>query len=265
MNSSSTLPISLQFIRDAAIGEFNFSCVSSSTKLLIDFVVLRNDGQKIVFNIEVFDEAGKLGVKESTPCILPEFCPNRHINKGGTFCLGWNDTESDDICDKSSAQLWLSKVHRFLELQLRAQNKKKWVGEKEWAHGKAAQYQHQVECLLKELNSTYLQSAYDSGELSVELVTGSRRERLFRLKSKGTHIYTAWISTKTTSGRNRTCLCGCSIKRKRHKLRKCSVHAKVLYELIQSLWNMFEEDERFWRFFHGSLCCKTLEKCRLME
>ncbi|HRP72719.1 MAG TPA: hypothetical protein PK743_08815 [Luteimonas sp.] len=58
-------------------------------------------GQKHNFELAASAIASRVFVRESQPGhMLPAFCPDRHINGDGTFCLGWGPQNPNNITDE---------------------------------------------------------------------------------------------------------------------------------------------------------------------
>src|SRR5438552_1893103 len=64
--------------------------------------------------------------EETIGIALPKACPDRHINPGGTFCLGLNLTTS--VVNRTAAGLWWASLREFLCYQEVARRTGHWPG-----------------------------------------------------------------------------------------------------------------------------------------
>ncbi|MGP9713055.1 E2 domain-containing protein, partial [Psychrobacter sp. AOP29-E1-7] len=84
-------------------------------------------GKRKAFELTATQSDSGLLIKESGGC-LPNFCPNRHINMGGDFCLGF-EIEGLPIHD------WVSYIKDYLRAQEYVNKHRKWPKQvKEWSH-----------------------------------------------------------------------------------------------------------------------------------
>lgn len=65
----------------------------------------------------------------------PSYCPERHINEGGPFCLGLDEPEIQKGAD---AVGWWSRLHHFLVLQAMAEQTGAWPSVHAYSHGAEA-------------------------------------------------------------------------------------------------------------------------------
>lgn len=91
------------------------------------------------FDLEVVGGAAGVRVGEVIRgAALPAFCPERHINPDGSFCLGLRAGEA--VVDADSAEIWWDYLHRFLELQRVASNTGLWPDPESLDHGDAGEH-----------------------------------------------------------------------------------------------------------------------------
>src|SRR6266699_4585688 len=84
-------------------------------------------------------------VREASPTLLPAFCPERHINFDGGFCLYWAEVEPLTISDVEAAATWWMKVLTFLKRQQVAAARRQWPARSEArAHGPDAALQQVI-------------------------------------------------------------------------------------------------------------------------
>lgn len=106
-------------------------------------------GRGKAFELTATQSDSGLLIKESGG-YLPNFCPNRHINMGGYFCLG---LEVDDL----KINDWISYVKKYLRAQEYVSKHRRWPKNvDEWSHGNAAHYQELVENGLLKLKANDL-------------------------------------------------------------------------------------------------------------
>jgi len=83
---------------------------------------------------------------------FPEFCMERHINPGGTFCLEYGS--EDRLGGVDAANRWWSSLETFLHNQEYAAKRRKWPLAAGLSHGEAALEQLAMEELAKPLGWT---------------------------------------------------------------------------------------------------------------
>src|SRR5690606_6164310 len=70
-------------------------------------------------------EEGRITVSETNPgTALPAACPERHINRNGTFCIGLNAGNS--ISENNSVQQWWGWLEQFFQCQQIASKYGRW-------------------------------------------------------------------------------------------------------------------------------------------
>ena len=103
----------------------------NASNLYFALNVPMSNGKRKGFELTATQSDSELLIKESGGC-LPNFCPNRHINMGGYFCLGLK-VDSLEISD------WISVVKKYLRAQEYVSKHKRWPKNvEEWSHGNAA-------------------------------------------------------------------------------------------------------------------------------
>ena len=128
-------------------------------------VVTRSSGAFTrVFELAVVHLAHEVRVFErARGKTLPPFCPERHINEDGSFCLGLRAGER--ITDKT-ALTWWTKLHAFLLCQETAAESGLWPHNAQISHGEAGEIELLAERAATEIG---LRSAYRE---AVEFDTG---------------------------------------------------------------------------------------------
>lgn len=69
---------------------------------------------------------------------LPLLCPQRHINIGGYFCLGYENIDNLSIINKETACKFVNRLIVYLKLQRKAEILGSWDCDKSWSHGNSA-------------------------------------------------------------------------------------------------------------------------------
>lgn len=176
--------------------------------------------------------------------LLPSFCPLRHINADGTFCLGFR---AGQINEHSCAQWW-KKMRVFLLLQETAHATGRWPEEAQLSHGKAGETQLEAEELAEQLDMV---EAYENA------VYRNRGEVFLNLKN---------ISRNTGKLLNGRAACICGRKRRRGRRtyprlrRECTALGPCLV-LLEA--KRRQEEMRFWESVSDRACCGTMENCPL--
>ncbi|WP_434722769.1 E2 domain-containing protein [Mesorhizobium sp. RIZ17] len=216
------------------------------------------------FLIKVIDTGDKIVAKEAKAEHLPSFCPERHINFDGTFCLYWAEVEPHEITDAEAAGRWWGKLLIFLLRQRTARALRSWPGKGEArAHGpEAARYQAAAEA-----SALRVGAAFEKGLKVGRLTTLRRRlgghDRL-RLLFDGRRLLTVDVASGRVMTLRQRCKCdrGSGLP-----LVACSDHAQVFADLAAALegWRLAEAE--FFARFKGSplKCCGTMDECALRD
>jgi hypothetical protein len=197
-----------------------------------------------------------VSVRETAPDRLPDFCPERHINRGGSFCMTSPTHAPLEVNSPEDAGIWWSKLLAFLRLQERAQRLRRWPDHMAWAHGCAADAQHDAECAARELGPRY-EHALARRTLSVTQKRGASGDFL-ELRSDGRWLYAVWEKARRVATLKQPCLCGSKVQ-----IRACGNHARAAVNLVFALQSWRIKEESFWRAHHGTVCCGTMDDCPL--
>jgi hypothetical protein len=154
---------------------------------------------------------------------LPPGCPARHINRDGTFCLGWGPSRVVIPPSAAEAERTWATIAGYLHLQDRASASQTWPHQAAWAHGEAAKAQHEIEELLRTLPLIF-------GALPLETVMDSARRR--------------------------PCACGSS-----RRLKDC--HNVAVARLRDLRLALARGEDAFWGGWSDRPCCRTMRECRL--
>jgi len=223
--------------------------------------VPRADGDLYGFQLELSEAGCSVSVREQNAALLPTFCPDRHINSGGWFCLGWGSTAPPEVVDAASANDWWTIVIRFLQLQLTANELGAWInGDGDWAHGDAAKHQRDAEALAERLGERFLDDLRRGDfHLRQEKKRGSVR---LDLQRGARHVARLHLGADKIIGTKRPCPCD---TQQAAPLDQCADHVVVLREFIEQLYLWRRKEAQFFRNLAqaGSTCCGKLRKCGL--
>jgi hypothetical protein len=214
------------------------------------------------FFIKVTDTGDRIVAKEANIEHLPSFCPERHINFDGTFCLFWSEAEPHEITDTEAARRWWGKLLIFLLRQRTAAALRRWPGKGEArAHGSDAA-RHQT---VAEASATRLGGAFETALKEGRLTTFRRRlgghDRLHLLVDMR-----RLLTVDMASGRVMTLRQTCKCDRGRGlPMLACSDHAQVFADLATALEGWRLAEAKFFDSFKGSSlkCCGTMDECPL--
>lgn len=242
--------------------DFGGTCVQSRDQVgSLNLPIRLVDGRAIPYSLELRDCEGVVSVREEVSEHLPAFCPERHINSDGTFCLSYSPVQSLKIEDEGTARAWLETVYKFLKLQERARLQRKWPNDKAWAHGGAAHHQLRAQTAASVLGDK-IASAQTSHQLSVRR-RYSKGRAVLELIHHGDCLYRVWEATKKIANQRRSCFCGSSGQRRPKALRKCADHGVQAAELVLALYEWDREEKHYWDSMLGKVCCQTCDACPL--
>lgn len=226
--------------------------------------VPRAGGDRHDFSLELFTTGSVVFAREEPPSRLPIFCPDRHINPGGSFCLGWGSTAPAAVIDQSSARAWWTAVVRFLQLQLTANDLGVWEnGTHDWAHGDAADHQLLAEVAADQLGPRFRADLADR-KFAVVREAHARGTRL-ELRRNGMHVAKLTIGPPSRLKDSKvTCPCDCAAGA---AIAECGDHADHLIAFTTEMWRWQQAEAKFLRDLArtGAVCCGTLKKCTLRE
>lgn len=242
--------------------DFGGTCVQSHDQVgSLNLPIRLVDGRTIPYSLELRNCEGVVSVREEVPEHLPAFCPERHINSDGTFCLNYSPVQSLKIEDEGTARAWMETVYKFLKLQERARSQRKWPNDKAWAHGGAAHHQLRAQAAASVLGHK-LASAQSSHQLEVRR-RHSKGRAVLELIHQGECLYRVWEAKKKVANQRKRCFCGGSGHRRPNALRKCSDHGAKAAELVLALYEWDQDEKQFWDSIRGKSCCETCDACPL--
>ena len=189
-------------------------------------------------------------VQEATPgTLLPSFCPERHINEGGSFCVGQGVDGMVNSID--AARVWWGLLERYLKLQRVASRTRQWPPRQAMSHGSAADY-----------HSMAVEHAAKLGIVEdwYQMLEGRPlwfSNNSVRLDKSGRRL---------ASGRQ-PCPVGCLGKRGKPILRRKCCNRDAVVGLIKAEANRRNAEENYWGAFiqAGHKCCGTMDRCPLRE
>lgn len=186
------------------------------------------DGTIEIFHLRIHN-ADPFPEVEETGGRLPRWCPDRHINDRGRFCLSWSATPQ--VIDGDDARRdWWETVRGFLALQLVADGARRWQRSKQWAHGAAAPIQH----------------AFEQHALRVPApLVAAVCADLVAITKDG-HV----------ENRRRPCPCGSGVRVK-------SCHEDDLVALSRLRTEQHAAERAFWNQNSARECCNTMDTCPL--
>lgn len=238
--------------------KLTFSIVDFKS-ISFDLKTYGSSGKPEVFSLEVIEDENILKVREARN-ELPDFCPNRHINRGGFFCLGLLDNKT-----KTTPEMWLDLVKDFLKAQIFVNKYRSWSENyAEWSHGDAAYYQERVELNLEKLKKYGITLTVDKLELVEKenkalpsnvychLFYDSQLLLLFFRGSSSTseltYVYSSYGKNfhRYVEGREVQC-------------------AKTMIAIAIDEYNRVKAEDSFWEGVKNSqlVCCNTMDKCEL--
>ena len=221
-------------------------------------------GRQHVFELGLFLTGESVSVQERpVGATLPHFCPDRHINFGGSFCLGWGLDDPRTIDTVDAARIWWSTLARYLAHQITATKRGVWPGREHGrAHGDAAREQAIAEDAAARLGPTFAANA-KAGHLTVRSDKRAGHARL-ELWHAGKRLARASMRKKELVGAHIACPCDTAAG---GQVAECGEHAKDLAAFILAVYRWRKADQEFMRQLaaQGIECCGTLSSCGLRD
>lgn len=239
-------------------------------------VFIRENGESAIFAVQPPLASGAPGTKflidvkrvgetvkarESKPDHLPSFCPERHINFDGSFCLFWAELEPHTIDSHEAAAGWWRKLLLFLLRQGAAAVIRSWPGKADArAHGsEAAKLQAVAEFNASNLGQAYIAFLREDRFSTVEKRVNN--ERRVRLHLDGKRLLSVVRKERRVMTLRQRCKCG----HENRPISACSDHGKVLADFVLALDGWREAERAFFNSFKNSTlkCCGTMDNCPL--
>lgn len=239
---------------------------AGQSSLSVELSLKRADGRKIPYNLHISVDGFRASVREAQPTMLPAFCPERHINKDGSFCLYWQDETLSKLDSLEAVDKWWGTLVGFLRLQERASRKRSWPNGHAWAHGTAAIYQQEAEQLATQLSAD-ISTRLNRGNFRVERQTSGdgvqKNGPILRIYCEESLFFSVWERQQRVVGLRQPCLCGVRGRHGVRRLGRCANHAKAAASLGIAIYKKQLEEERFWESLKETACCGTMENCPL--
>lgn len=194
---------------------------------------------------------------------LPAYCPERHINDDGSFCLYWKESieESYPVRDAASAAQWWQLLSAFLERQETAGRLRRWFGEIR-AHGSAAQQQSLAERLAATFGPRFARDLR-VGALVVKRVE-RRSRRLLELSRGGRFLARVAPTAQGMIAHGIHCPCDTA---PHQSIAACGNHREELKRFMVAMDQWQELERRFYADARrrGRRCCNTMLNCPLRD
>lgn len=239
---------------------------ASDSRCVFSLLLSLSDGNSVPYRLEVADTGKGVTVKEVTPSNLPGFCPQRHINSDGTFCLTWRAVDGLQVGSVEDARRWWKTLWKFLTLQVLAGKMHRWPNNNAWAHGSAAFHQLKAQEAAARLGGCF-PSALSSGEITVKW---QRRHGLslghtLQVFVRNKRVYSVWLDSGKVVNKKQRCFCGLSGLKRPVRLRRCGDHAVAAAELALQMVLREKAEQSYWQGFQDKPCCGTCDACPLQK
>jgi Prokaryotic E2 domain/Cysteine-rich domain, C-terminal to E2 domain len=255
----------LGLLRAAAAGHFAREIAGGRDHVIFDVAPPSVSGAPSpTYRLRVEARSAYATVREASPTLLPAFCPERHINFEGFFCLYWAEVEPLTISDTEAASVWWMKVLTFLKRQQVATALRQWPAKSEArAHGQeAAQQQVIAEAVAHKLGPRFHKALLEDRLVSIRC-TNSGEPRL-RLLRDGSRLASVKERTRKLMTRRARCKCD-DAEVRRLPICACADHEEALTSLTLALYARSKAERRFFEAYAatGRRCCGTMEDCPL--
>lgn len=227
------------------------------------------DGEREQYQLLARDVVdGSIMVSEAKQQLLPSYCPERHINRDGSFCLSWKDDVNLTVHDSASAEKWWAHLMQFLREQRRAVKKRSWSSAA-WAHGpEAAEHQRRAENAAGRLGAPFVSALRAKGMSVAKTRYNSRTNgAVLHVLQNGRAIYSVWARNFKAINKQQACVCGSGDIKRHRRLRNCSTHSQDADVLAASLFGWEQAERAFWNEARklGKPCCGTMKHCPLRD
>jgi hypothetical protein len=212
--------------------------------------------------VEVINEHAS--AREVSPTLLPAYCPERHINFDGVFCLAWAEVEPLTIANAEAAAVWWMKLLTFLKRQRVAAARRQWPARSEArAHGPEAALQQMIAEKAADRLGPHFRRSLSEGCLTSDRRHAGGEPRL-RLMRDGRRLVSVREGARKLMTRRMRCKCDYA-NRLRLPICACSDHEQALTNLTISLHLLAAAERKFFESYAatGRRCCGTMEGCPL--
>lgn len=193
--------------------------------------------------LDIETDGSGLRTREGDGGTLPTWCPERHINWDGWFCLGLQSGAV--VTDAASAAAWWDSLAAFLRTQRVAARTGLWPEHHALSHGAAGEHHHRALAGAERLG---LSEEYE------RLVLGEATwlATLLGVLAEG--------GSRLINGRAR---CTCPWCRHTGRLRRKCPKRVELVELLADERARRHEVASYWAKMKGQACCGTMRSCPL--
>lgn len=200
----------------------------------------------------------QLRVKQREPKIWPEGCPERHIEREGTFCLGKARAPLRPSRD-AEADAWWEWLKQFLYAQFFADKNGFWPSDRALHHGNAADSQLKMEELAR---SSFLETDV---AMALEARTGWLAGKLPRLTKDQKHLTNLRSPCPRGCFKRKTPLPKGARRRVHPILRKGCKQKELILALIKLEYERRKKEDEFWASHPRKVCCGTMRDCPLRK
>lgn len=224
----------------------------------------RLDGRVVDFVLTVESHGARVRARETAPLRLPAFCPERHINLDGSFCLNWEGEQVLDVVDEPSGRVWWETLYRFLLDQERASKLGRWPTSDGWAHGDAAGFHKGALLAAGRLGDRFVEALRDRTFAVVSQPRrGSNPDSTLDVMLEGRHLYSVWTTRQRVVNKRQPCFCQSDRPKRAKRIGRCRVHADAARDLAFALKRWEAAEAEFWRIAAERPCCGTCANCPL--
>lgn len=233
-------------------------------ELLLQLEITLLDGRSIPYQILASISGTEVRARELKPR-LPNFCPERHINNNGIFCLYWDGDKVIHVNDETSAIEWWETLIRFLMQQERATKLRKWPDNNFWAHGSAASFQKKTYLAAADLGQGFIDGLLFK-QFEVQFFKRKNGNgSFFRVLKNGKYFYSVWVNHERVACWRQNCICDQKINKKVKPLKQCSNHAQSAVDFAVWMWEWQKAEAEFWIDHSDKVCCGTMNDCPLKK
>jgi len=228
-------------------------CSRSGDDILLDIQLRRPSGKTIHYRLRVTACSDRPSVREDPPNRLPIFCPNRHINIGGYFCLEFSRENALIVSTTDGAAKWWARLIKFLSLQETASVLKRWPTNNEWAHGDAAPHQAKAERCAAALGPRF-----ETALARRRLHAKRGRNGFIELHIEGRKLFSVHQAARRVATLRQLCFCGSG-----RVLVSCGDHAAQAAHMAFALLDWDADEQAFWKDVRALPCCGRMATCPL--
>jgi hypothetical protein len=195
------------------------------------------------------EDRGLVVREEVAGAVLPAFCPERHVNDDGSFCLGYGAERL--VTDRDSAIVWWGLLLEFLKLQRVAGRTRLWPPRQALSHGSAGPHHVTALAAAKALGLVENYHRMLEGE-----------EHWF----SSDRVRTSKDGKRLVNGRAE-CPNSCVDRRGRPILRRSCCNKDAVISLVASEKARRKAEEEYWRPYRasGTPCCGSMRACPLRD